>query len=308
MPYAVLPPMTRATRLALADARWGAMLASRPDLAPAIALQRQLIGHVVYLIGLLEGGPTPRLSMPHRYLTTKVRSGIPALTAEPIQLPVAAIAPAIVSLSRALAEGGGGAATQDLLRAAEEGRLDSGSLLALTLRREQGALRAIATKAGLGHDLLWLVLDLAVSPFAHLLLESLFGSLPPESPLRAALDEWTRGYCPLCGSWPALVEDLDGVRRLRCSFCAAAWEVQAQACLFCGESGDKLATLTPDGSRPRRTVDLCGACRGYSKTVETEASLPFPLVALADLESMDLDLAAMQHGCARPAMKQFPRR
>lgn len=308
MPYAALPPVTRATRLALADARWGAMLAARPDLAPAVALQRRLIGRVFDLIDAFEGGRIPRLSLPHRYLTTKLRSGIPALTGEPIQLPTATLAPALVDLSRALADGGGGAATLDILKAMEEGRLDVGALLVLTLRREQGALRAFATKAGLGHDLLWLVLDLAVSPFAHALLNTLFGDLPDDSPLRAALDGWTRGYCPLCGSWPTLVEDLDGTRRLRCSFCAAAWDVQGHACLFCGESGDKLATLTPDPSHPRRTVDLCGACRGYSKTVATDASLPFPLVALADLESMDLDLAAMQHGCARPAIRQFPKR
>ncbi len=308
MAYASLPPVSRATRLALADARWGAMLAARPDLAPAVALQRTLIGHVIELIGSFEGRRIPRLSLPPRYLTTKLRSGIPALTGEPIQLPVDTVAPALVGLSRALADGGGGAATQDILRTMEEGRLDVRALLVLTLRREQGALRAFATKAGLGHDLLWLVLDLAVSPFAHALLDTLFGALPAESPLRAALDEWTHGYCPLCGSWPTLVEDLNGTKRLRCSFCAAAWTVQGRACLFCGESGDKLATLSPDPSRPRRTVDLCGACRGYSKTVESEASLPFPLVALADLESMDLDLAAMQHGCARPAARQFRKR
>lgn len=308
MPYAALPPVTRATRLALADARWGAMLAAKPDLTPAVALQRTLIGRVIDLADSFEGGRIPRLSLPQRYLTTKLRSGIPALTGEPIQLPVSAIAPALVDLSRALAEGGGGAATQEILRAMEGGRLDVGALLVLTLRREQGALRAFATKAGLGHDLLWLVLDLAVSPFAHALLDGLFGAVPAEAPLGAALDEWTHGYCPLCGSWPTLVEDLNGVRRLRCSFCAAAWDVAGRACLFCGESGETLATLTPDASRPGRTVDLCGTCRGYVKTVDSEASLPFPLGALADLESMDLDLAAMQHGCARPTIKPFPRR
>ena len=308
MPYAAVPPVTRADRLALADARWGAMLAARPDLAPAVALQRKLIGRVIDLSGSFEDGRLPRLSLPHRYLTTKLRSGIPALTGEPIQLPADILAPALLDLSRALAEGGGGAATQDILRAMEERRLDVGALLVLTLRREQAALRAFATKAGLGHDLLWLVLDLAVSPFAHALLDSLFGTAAADSPLRQALDGWTRGYCPLCGSWPTLVEDLGGAKRLRCSFCAAAWELPHHGCLFCGESGDPLQTLAPDPSRPRRTVDLCGACRGYSKTVEADASLPFPLVALADLESMDLDLAAMQKGCARPAIRQFPRR
>ena len=66
--------------------------------------------------------------------------------------------------------------------------------------------------------------------------------------------------------------------------------------------------MTTDPSQPRRTVETCGACRGYTKAVETEIPLPFPLLALADLESMDLDLAAMQRGFARPAIKQFTRR
>lgn len=284
------------------------MLTGRPDLGAAIVLQHKLIGRVIDLADSFDGGRLPRLSLPQRYLTTKLRAGIPALTGEPIQVPTDVVAPALLDLCRALAEGGGGEAAQQLRRAAENGGLDIQALLMLTLRREQGALRAFATKSGLGHDLLWLVLDLAVSPFAHALLGVLFNSAPEESPLRAALDDWTRGYCPLCGSWPTLVEDLQGARRLRCSFCAAAWEVTEGSCLYCGESGDRFTALVTDPSRPRRRAEICGACRGYSKTVEADTSLPFPLVALADLESMDLDLVAMQQGCARPAIKQFPRR
>jgi hypothetical protein len=32
---------------------------------------------------------------------------------------------------------------------------------------------------------------------------------------------------------------------------------------------------------------------------------PFPLVALADMESMDLDVAAMSHHFGRPPLKKF---
>ena len=58
---------------------------------------------------------------------------------------------------------------------------------------------------------------------------------------------------------------------------------------------------------PARLVEACTACRGYAKVVDVSASLPFPLVAIADLETMDLDMAAMQHGFSRPAMKTFAR-
>jgi len=273
-----------------------------------VALQRALLGHVIHLTGSLEASRLPRFSLPPRYLTTKLGAGIPALTGERIPLPTDALAPTLVSLSQALAQGGGGEATKLVVEAVESGRLDLGALLTLGFRREQAALRAVATRAGLGHDLLWLVVDLAASPFAVVLLEVLYGALPPDSPLEHALHDWSRGYCPLCGSWPTLVEDLAGTHRLRCSFCAAAWDVPNGACVYCGDRSDAFTVLTPDPARPGRTLELCRGCRGYTKVITTDESLPFPLVALADLESMDLDLAAMQHGCARPAIKQFAAR
>ncbi|HUR33989.1 MAG TPA: formate dehydrogenase accessory protein FdhE [Vicinamibacterales bacterium] len=300
--------MTGATRLALAEARWTAMLAAKPELDAAIALQRQLIGLVLDLSDRFEGQLPPRLSLPPRYVTTKLASGIPALKGEPIQVPAEAIRPTLVGLVRVLAEGGGGEATLAIRSAVEASQLDVAALLTLALRREQAALRAFATRSGLGHDLLWLVLDLAVAPYAHALLGSAFGAATEASPLRVALDSWSHGYCPLCGSWPALVEALGRTRRLRCSLCAAAWDVAGGACLYCGDSGERFGVVTPDPSRPRRVIETCGTCRGYTKIVDAEASTPFPLLALADLDSMDLDLAAMQRGCARPAVRQFARR
>jgi hypothetical protein len=48
--------------------------------------------------------------------------------------------------------------------------------------------------------------------------------------------------------------------------------------------------------------------RGYLKTVDLSSVSPFPLVAIADLETMDLDAAAMEHNYSRPPAKDFARR
>ena len=306
MPYVDLPSVDRATCRALAEARWNGMATAKPDLAPAISLQRKLIGAVGDLAAQFDAVRVPRLSLPPRYLTTKLRAGIPALTGEPIQLPVDVLQPTFVDLCRALAEGGGGEATLQIRTAAESGQLDVRSVLMLALQRQQGALRVAATRAGLGHDLLWLVADLGVSPFAHALLDSLFASA--SEPLAAVLNTWDRGYCPLCGSWPTLIERVGDARRLRCSLCASAWEVPDGSCAYCGERGEGFGVITPDVSRPGRTIDTCRTCKGYAKSVDTDASAPFPLVAITDLDSMDLDLFAMQIGFARPALKNFAAR
>jgi len=65
MPFLALEPASRESRLAEAAARWDALLAARPDLEPAVALQRQLIGLVVELAQTIEHGRLPRLSLPH---------------------------------------------------------------------------------------------------------------------------------------------------------------------------------------------------------------------------------------------------
>ena len=67
-------------------------------------------------------------------------------------------------------------------------------------------------------------------------------------------------------------------------------------------------TAAPDQERKDRRVEVCGACQAYLKTIDVPALSPFPLIAIADMETMDLDLAAMEHGYGRPALKEFARR
>ena len=92
---------------------------------------------------------------------------------------------------------------------------------------------------------------------------------------------------------------------LRCSFCALAWELANYACVYCGEEGEPFVTAAPDIERKDRRVEVCGNCGSYLKTVDVPSLSPFPLLAIADLETMDLDGAAMQHGYQRPPMKEF---
>jgi FdhE protein len=308
MGYAPLPDAGRQVREALAAGWWQRMQEAKPDLAPAIALQKPLIGIVNDLTDALSRRGVTRLSLPPGYLTAKLRSGIPALAGEPVQLPVDTMAPSLVGLCRALADLSRSDATLQIRAAVEDKRLDAGALLTLALRREQAALRIAATRAGIGHDLLWLVADLAVSPFVHLQLQQLFGPVEPSSPLGQALAHWTRGYCPLCGSWPGVVEAVEERRLLRCGFCAAAWDAPVASCLYCNAAGDGVSAFVPNPARPLRSVGTCRVCRGYTKWVPAAEPTPFPLLAILDIDSMDLDLAAMNAGFARPALKPFGRK
>jgi FdhE protein len=308
MPYVALAQPTREARdLAAAD-RWAALLTLRPELQPAVALQHELLGLVTDLVELIERGRLPRLSLPPRYLAAKLQRGVPALAGEPIPLPVPLLKPALLALCGALARGGAGEAAEHIRAHLDETRIDAGALLAASLKRDQTAIRTVAMHQGLAPDLVWLVAELAVSPFVYVLQRSLFDRESVHPDLHAALNAWSHGYCPLCGSWPALAEVAASHRVLRCSFCALAWTPNAYACIYCHEHGEKFVTAAPNEERLDRRLEVCGTCGAYLKTIDVPALTPFPLLAIADLETMDLDMAAMERGYNRPVLKDFATR
>jgi FdhE protein len=304
MPYLAVPSAHGFDRVDTAERRWGALLEQRADLAPAIALQRRLLTIVGEVGDALEQARLPRLSLPQKYLAAKLARGVPALAGEPIPLPTAILDPAFYRLCDALAEGGAGDAAAHISTAIRAGDIDLGSLLTACLTRNQTVVRTGAAQRGLAPDLVWLVSELTVGPFVHILQSTLFDRANDDT-LRSALEGWHTGYCPACGSWPALAEVAGGHRTLRCSFCASAWELTQYACIYCGEAGTGFVTAAPNEERKDRRVEVCGACGNYLKTIDLPEVSPFPLLSISDLETTDLDVAAMEHGYVRPPMKDF---
>ena len=135
--------------------------------------------------------------------------------------------------------------------------MEAGSLLTASLARDQDAIRTGAVHRGLAPDLVWLVAELAITPFAHALQHSVLRPPARRTSFAAACDAWNHGYCPACGSWPALAECADSHRVLRCSFCAVGWELNTYACIYCGEAGEPFVTAAPDEERKDRRVEVC---------------------------------------------------
>jgi FdhE protein len=297
MPLVTTPRPSAAELHAISTRRWDDLRAARPDLAPAVDLQQNLLTIVIATGEAIEG-KLPRLSLPPKYLDAKLKRGVPILSGEPIPLPVQVLKASFLKLCDALAAGGAGDAAEHIKTSVTEGRMEAGSLLTASLSRNQEAIRQGAIHRGLAPDLVWLLAELATSAFAHALQRALL-------PGRV---EWSRGFCAVCGSWPALMEVVDGHRILRCSFCASAWEMTEYCCIYCGDSSEKFVTAAPDQERMNRRLEICGACQGYLKTVDVPALSPFPLLAVYDMETMDLDLAAMEHGYSRPPLRDFSRR
>jgi FdhE protein len=286
-----LVPTVRSDALwRLAEHKWAEIGANLPDLAPAVALQRQLVRLLLDAAADLDGtDPAP---VQPASISAKWTRGLPLLHNEPIVIPVRTKA-ILAPLCSALADGGAGESATHIGDAITSGSIDADSLLRVSLARNQKAIRSSALHMGFAPDLLWLIGELASSPLAYQLQSR--ATLPP-------LAEWDRGYCPMCGSWPVLIEANAGALVLRCSYCALGWPLRPHRCVYCGDAGSGFVSASPDPAHGERRVDLCGQCSGYTKVIESPAPTPFPLLAIDDLATLDLDRGAMERGYRRPGL------
>lgn len=284
------------------DRRLTALAATRPDLDRAVELQRTLLARQIDMLEVFRGGGVPRVSLPPAYVRAKLARGVPALHGEPVPLPSKVLELSAREYCDHLARGGAAESAVAVADALRSGALDGATLVSACFGRDQRRVRSMAAQQGLAPDIAWLVAELALAPFIFLLQTRALSDAAEH------VRSWDRGFCPACGSWPAIVEALAGNHSLRCSFCAAAWELSSYRCLYCGNAAESFVTAAPDPEQAGRRLQMCGACGGYMKVLETTSAAEFPLLASEDLASMDLDLMAIERKYMRPALPEIKRR
>lgn len=241
----------------------------------------------------------------HTPLNESELKGAPALTSIPVPLlhgrTLKVDAGRVQQLVLRLAS----AATSPNLAGAESLRQyepspdDAMRLVAAAVRQDLAEIGALAAAAGIERGALTSIGHLAAFP----LLQScgrLLGDRIPRS--------WMEGYCPICAAWPILAErrGLDRTRRLRCGRCSGEWQVQWFCCIYCRErEHEQLGSLVPEEGGERLNVETCSSCRGYLKSVATLQGIPPFELLLQDLETVELDLVALDRGYARPQERGF---
>ena len=168
------------------------------------------------------------------------------------------------------------------------------ALLHAGITEDEAALQKAAERARIAAPLGMAVATLAAMP----LLQAC------RAAWSARISEaWIDAGCPVCGGWATLMEARGLERRLRhrCGRCGADWSAQPVRCGFCGASDHtRLTTLVSERTAERGRVEACGVCRGYVKTITTLTACPPTEVPLLDLETVHLDVAAIEHGFQRP--------
>lgn len=283
-------------------ARWAAIGHEQPQLGRALDLQRRLIGRQLDLLATLAPVVAGFAPPTETHVLDLLADGFPVLRGGIGPLPVDLLGPVMMELAGDIAEISGYHAATRVGEAIASGTIDAAALLAHVYQRDQEAVRQMAVEPHIVVDLLWLVGDLVAAPVVYMQQVVALREGVPDSPVREALERWDQGYCPACGSWPALAEFFFGERLLRCAFCTATWRPASQRCVYCGTTGEDFRTIVPNKEQPGRRLELCRACGGFLKTLDVELVTPFPLVAIEDLASSDLDQAALHHGFKRVAL------
>ncbi|MGH7699780.1 MAG: formate dehydrogenase accessory protein FdhE [Gemmatimonadales bacterium] len=168
------------------------------------------------------------------------------------------------------------------------------ALLEAVLSHDRDRVAAVAGRAGVDAAALGTVAAFAI-PVLLCAAARDVGALVPAN--------WAEGYCPICGEWPLLAElrGLDRSRHLRCGRCAGDWVIAWLACPYCGERDhERLGALVPENGRETRRAETCATCRGYLKTVTTLQALHPVELRLRDLETVELDVAAVDADYRRP--------
>lgn len=140
-----------------------------------------------------------------------------------------------------------------LEREPEEGRALAGAVAA----QEIDAIDAASDHLEVERDVLTFVMQRLVKPFAE------HWGTEMAACLSGAL--WTKGYCPICGSWPNLsfLEPPSGKRILRCSFCGHHWHFMLTVCPFCENSDSSKLEFIFSENHPSDGAALCLQCKRY---------------------------------------------
>ena len=284
----------------LAAAKSAEIAVKMPDLRPALALQMAMLHLLIDAADELDGSCEPAApELTADRVEAQWARGVPAFRNVTAEFP-AALTALPPRMCEVLVRGGAGDSAAHVQDALVAGHIDGESLLRVSFARNQKAIRTSAIHMGLAPDLVWLVGELASAPLAHLLQTRVLGT----AALQDAVRDWDRGYCPCCGSWPALIEMPNGGedRILCCSYCAAGWEMTSRRCVYCGNSDGRFVAAAPDMAHRDRRLELCGACGSYTKAIAVTSLTPFPLMAIEDLATLDLDQAAMGREYSRPPL------
>lgn len=180
-----------------------------------------------------------------------------------------------------------------------DGRLDLGTAVKDLLENREEATDGTARSLQIDAAVLKFVLGQLVKPFVESRAESLANLIDKLT--------WSKGYCPICGSWPffSFLEGEQGERRLKCSSCAHEWRFMRTACPFCENTDPDSLEYFYSEDRPSERAEVCLKCKRYIVGLDLRGSHSVALMEVAPLGLVYLDILAQEKGFRPGAVTEW---
>ena len=269
------------------DAALNGLRRERPEWEPWLAVVDEILREA--------GSPAWESAVP--VAAQAQRTAVPLLAGTTLTLEASLVRRLFERLVRTASRAG--TPKMSSLKAALHADLEWARLFTASLCQDSDRINEIAAVSGADAEALHAVIALLPVPFLHACNRRWASSISAS---------WVEGYCPACGSLPAFAEvrGIERNRYFRCGRCGGEWHARALYCPYCAMSDhDELIALVPEkaGSNAvgsNAVIDACQRCLGYVKTFTRLQGCSPGAVMLEDLASVDLDVAAIEHGFARP--------
>lgn len=121
-------------------------------------------------------------------------------------------------------------------------------------------------------------------------------------------NQWRRGYCPVCGQFPAmgqlvrLEKDRGRERELVCGCCQMRWQYKRIGCPYCDNLEQETLKIIEVAEETDLRLDTCEKCKSYLKIYTNEGN---EQVVLADWSTLHLDLIGEKNGYKRTGYRMY---
>jgi len=171
----------------------------------------------------------------------------------------------------------------------DEKKLNTDKLLSTIIQEDESLFEKVEEEYKIDKKILSFIIYNSIKPSLTLFSAKLSGYLDK-------LNEWDKGYCPVCGSAPefSLFEE-NGKRFLICSFCNHKWASKRIYCPFCENTDHKSLHYFDIEDEEEYRVDVCDQCKKYIKTIDTKKTtrLIYPQLEYVSTPHIDIKIEEM---------------
>jgi FdhE protein len=225
-------------------------------------------------------------------LPAKLKEGFPLVNTRDFSIDAAAseaflrrLCAFAVDSNEVLAEAG-----KKIVVSLDKGDLDASDLFSKILAEDDAYWEELEKRLDIDKKILAFVAYSSIRPSLLMCSNRLAAYLQEEEP-------WPKGYCPICGSPPALsILRMEGERFLLCSFCDHEWRAHRVYCPFCENRNQKTMYYFFSDEEEGCRVDVCDQCKKYIKTIDAR-KLGRPMHPYVEqICTLHLDMLAQEKG------------